>query len=134
MCSEITLHIAPSIALDNPCNYNRLDDADDLDDPFSCKGCPGNATVVWKIIKRPWRVRSLWIFPLPRHPSHRYTDSKACVRGSETGTKLPKIYINLYLLNLLLNSMLVSGSGWRVFLGTRGGFETFALGSCLFFG
>jgi hypothetical protein len=71
-------------------------------------------------------------YPAPFTHIHRW--QSVCVRGSETGTKLPKIYINLYLLNLLLNLMLVSGSGWRVFLGTLGGFETLAVGSCLCFG
>jgi hypothetical protein len=31
-----------SIDLNNPGNYNRLDDADDLDDPFACEGYPGS--------------------------------------------------------------------------------------------
>jgi hypothetical protein len=57
----------PFIVLNNPGNYNRLDDADDLDDPFACEGYPGSAAVVWTRKKRPWGTQSWSIFPRPRH-------------------------------------------------------------------
>ena len=106
----------PFIVLNNPGNYNRLDDADDLDDPFACQDIRGVSIGLDTKEKAVTHFKFVDFTPPPAPFTHIHRWQSVCVRGSETGTKLPKIYINLYLLNLLLNLLLVSGSGWRVFL------------------